>query len=132
MILLLLGRSGCGKSGIEELLIIRRRYRKVVTCTTRKRREGESEDSYHFMTKDEFLIHLSNGDFVEWDKYGDNFYGTLKESLEGDGMLVCAITPEGAANIKKGVPGCIYRTCKDRHEDICHACCWQGGRTGPG
>lgn len=104
MILLLLGRSGCGKSRIEELLISRRRYRKVVTCTTRKRREGESEDSYHFMTKDEFLIHLSNGDFVEWDKYGDNFYGTLKESLEGDGMLVCAITPEGAANIKKEFP----------------------------
>lgn len=48
MILLLLGRSGCGKSRIEELLITRRRYRKVVTYTTRKRREGESEDSYHF------------------------------------------------------------------------------------
>ena len=48
MILLLLGRSGCGKSRIEELLITRRRYRKVVTYTTRKRREGELEDSYHF------------------------------------------------------------------------------------
>lgn len=37
MILLLLGRSGCGKSPIEELLITRRRYRKVVTYTTRKK-----------------------------------------------------------------------------------------------
>ena len=104
MILLLLGRSGCGKSTIEDLLISRRGYRKVITCTTRKRRDGEPEDSYHFMTKDEFLIRLGNGDFVEWDRYGDNFYGTLKESLEGDGMLVCAITPEGAANIRKVFP----------------------------
>lgn len=104
MILLLLGRSGCGKSTIEEMLINYRGYKKVSTCTTRKRREGELEDSYHFMTKDDFLTHLSNGDFVEWDKYGDNFYGTLKESLKGDSMLVCAITPEGAANIKKIFP----------------------------
>lgn len=104
MILLLLGRSGCGKSTIEELLVTRRGYEKVVTCTTRKRREGEPEDSYHFMTKDEFLMRLNSGDFAEWDTYGDNFYGTLKESLEGDRMLVCVITPEGAANIKKEFP----------------------------
>ena len=104
MILLLLGRSGCGKSTIEDLLINRRGYRKVITCTTRKRRDGESEDTYHFITMDKFLEHFHKNEFVEWDKYGNNFYGTLKESLEGDGMLVCAITPEGAANIKKVFP----------------------------
>lgn len=37
MILLLLGRSGCGKSLIEELLVTRRGYEKVVTYTTRKK-----------------------------------------------------------------------------------------------
>lgn len=122
MILLLLGRSGCGKSTLEQLLISRHGYKKVSTCTTRDRREGESADAYHFMSREEFTERLSRDEFVEWDKYGNNFYGTLRTSLESDEMLVIAITPEGAANVKKAFPDAfIVNVCTDMKTSVMRA-----------
>lgn len=104
LVLVLLGRSGCGKSTIAGKLIEKYGYVQVKTCTTRDRREGESKDAYHFMTREEFQEHIRADDFVEFDTYGDNLYGLLKSSLVSDENIVCAITPEGAAAIKKLFP----------------------------
>lgn len=104
MILLLLGRSGCGKSSIAERLIKNYGYAHIITCTTRKIREYESENAYHFMSVEEFCKHINAGDFVEYDTYGDNMYGTLKSSFNTGEKLVCIITPEGAAAIKREFP----------------------------
>ena len=103
MILVLIGRSGCGKSTIAARLK-NYGYVPVKTCTTRDRRDGESEDAYYFMTHEEFQKHLQNDDFVEFDVYGENMYGTLKSALKSDEKLVCIVTPEGAATIKKEFP----------------------------
>lgn len=104
MILVLIGRSGCGKSTIAAKLKEKYGYEQVKTCTTRKRREDESKDAYHFMSHEEFKHHIRNEDFVEFDRYGSSFYGTLKSSLSNDEKLVILITPEGAAAIKKEFP----------------------------
>lgn len=53
------------------------------------------------MSREEFNAHLRANDFAEYDVYGDNLYGTLKSSLEGNQKLVCVVTPEGAEAIKK-------------------------------
>ena len=73
MIMILMGRSGCGKSSIARRLIENYGYRQVTTCTTRKPRDGETEDAYHFMDEKEFFTREANGEFAEYDVYGTNF-----------------------------------------------------------
>ncbi len=104
MIMVLLGRSGSGKTTVAGILQEKYGYKMVRTCTTRNRRDGEPEDLYYFMSDEEFHGHLANDDFVEFDKYGDNFYGTLKSSLETDDHIIAILTPEGAQAIKNVFP----------------------------
>ena len=104
MILVLLGRSGCGKSTIAAILKHVYGYRPVRTSTTRARREDEAKDAYYFMSREEFLRRKDNNEFVEWDVYGGNFYGTMKSELEKQEKMVIVITPEGAGAIKKAFP----------------------------
>lgn len=104
MIMVLLGRSGCGKSSIAKRLAKNYDYRTVRTCTTRARRDGEPEDAYHFMDRLEFLNRELNGEFAEFAYYGGNYYGTLKADLDTADKLVAVITPEGAAAYKKVIP----------------------------
>lgn len=105
MICILMGRSGSGKSAIAAKLIDNYGYKKIKGATTRKPREGETSDDYHFMDKETFLKRVEADEFVEWDKYGDNLYGTLRSELEKGGKQVSVLTPEGAAAVKKACPG---------------------------
>ena len=60
-------------------------YQKVVTCTTRKPRDGEKDGvDYHFLTSEEFERLISKGAFIEFVSYNGNSYGTLKKDVEGD------------------------------------------------
>lgn len=104
MILVLVGRSASGKSVIAKLLKKNHGYVSVRTATTRDRRDGEPEDAYYFMTKDEFLQRKNNDEFVEWDVYHNNYYGTLKAEIQKNADQVIVLTPEGAENIKKAFP----------------------------
>lgn len=104
MILILIGRSGSGKSAVARKLVENHGYTQVVTCTTRGRREGEAEDAYHFMSDEEFCERLRNKEFVESDTYGGNHYGMLKSSLEETDKVVAILTPDGAAAAKKAFP----------------------------
>lgn len=104
MILIITGRSGSGKSTIAQKLIDRHGYRQIRTCTTRQRREGESEDAYYFLTKEEFVEYVDHDDFIEYDVYGNTLYGTLKSELQRPGKLLCVMTPEGAKAIKRKFP----------------------------
>lgn len=104
MILVLIGRSGSGKTAIAKELVKTYCYRSVRTATTRDRRDGEPEDAYYFLSKEKFMKRLQNGEFVEYDCYNDNFYGTLKSELEQKGKHVVIMTPEGAERMKKTFP----------------------------
>lgn len=104
MICVLIGRSGGGKSTIAGMLMADYGYERVPGTTTRPKRDNEPDDAYNFISDKKFREHLRNDDFVEFDSYGSHWYGTLKSSLAGDGKKVLAITPEGAANIKKASP----------------------------
>lgn len=104
MIIVLIGRSGSGKSVIAKRLMEHHGYTSIRTATTRDRRDGEPVDAYYFMTKKEFMNRMHNDEFVEWAVYNDNCYGTLKSELQKEMKQVIVLTPEGAESIKKVFP----------------------------
>jgi len=91
--IILIGRSGTGKSSIKNELI-ERNMRPEVSTTTRPMREGEKEGvDYYFIDKDEFehLIRLDS--FVQWNKLGENYYGTSKKNFSKSNLFI--MSPNG-------------------------------------
>ena len=82
------GPSGAGKGCIvKELLnIYEENNDKVhlsVSATTRNPRVGERNGiNYYFISENDFLKKIKNGEFLEYNKYGTGkFYGTLKHHV---------------------------------------------------
>ena len=78
----LVGPSGSGKTAIAQELIKDPRYEVAKSTTTRKRREGEAEDAYNFISKETFEELYASGHFIETTVYAGNRYGTTKEAIE--------------------------------------------------
>jgi guanylate kinase len=77
-----------------------------VSYTTRARRNGEvSGRDYHFIRQDRFLAMKARGEFAEWAKVHDFYYGTprrpLDRSLRAGRDMVLDIDVQGARQIKK-------------------------------
>jgi len=55
-----------------------------VSVTSRPRRMNEVNGvDYFFLTPDEFMKKVKNGDFIEWEEvYENQYYGTLKSEIE--------------------------------------------------
>ena len=77
-ILILSGPSGCGKSTLlKEVYKDIDDYYFSISTTTRAPRVGETNGvDYFFVTKEEFEVDIENGDFLEYAKVHDNYYGT--------------------------------------------------------
>ena len=99
--IILVGESGSGKSSIEEVLIEKYGFEKVITCTTRPMRPGEIDGmNYHFLSPHDFSEKIRNDEFAEYAVYRDRCYGTLKQDCFGEKkVLVC--TPHGLRNMRK-------------------------------
>ena len=110
--IILVGKSGSGKTSIAKELEERYGIKKVVTCTTRPMRPGEVQDKdYHFMTEEEFVSRMDNGEFAETAEYnasfGHCFYGSLKKDYEdnSDKKLII-LNPYGLREVReKHIPG---------------------------
>jgi len=76
--------SGCGKSTIiGKLLEKRKDIRFSVSTTTRKPRPGEVHGvNYYFVSEEAFLAMKKNGEFLEWARVHNNYYGTSKAEVE--------------------------------------------------
>lgn len=86
-LIIISGPSGVGKTTIGKRLLedpqIRSRVKKVPTHTTRPPRPGEVDgEDYLFVTKTEFAMELSSGNFLEWVEIFGNFYGTSRREVE--------------------------------------------------
>ncbi len=108
MLIILSGCSGAGKSTlIRGLLKKHDNIKFMKTCTTRSRREGESDESYVFVTKDEFDEKLKNGEIFEYEEIHKNFYGTLNSSLEkvieGKNHYIKDVGVLGVLSLKKAL-----------------------------
>lgn len=110
-LILLLGPSGSGKGTV--LKGLRERHPDYVfpqSCTTREPRPGERDgEVYYFIDKEEFKKRIDDGDFLEWAVvHGENYYGTLKESILGpmrEGKTVVReVDVQGLHAIKELIP----------------------------
>ena len=106
------GPSGVGKGTLVKALTKKRSdLVESVSCTTRAPRENEIHGrEYYFISKDEFIKRVADGDFLEYDEHFGNFYGTpksfVKEQLQ-EKSVVLEIDVIGGLNAKKAFPDCV-------------------------
>ncbi len=106
------GPSGVGKGTICNKLINELNAWYSVSTTTRAPREGEIDGvNYYFVSKEEFEKRIANGEFLEYNYYNDNYYGTSKktvlEKMEEGVNVFSEIDVNGAHNIKKLFPDAL-------------------------
>lgn len=109
---ILSGPSGVGKNTIADILIERGYGIYSVSMTTRKRRDKEVDGKdYFFVDTKEFEDNIEKGNFLEYAKYNDNYYGTLKSYVFGNidnGTNVIAVVDiQGGVNIDKIFPEAV-------------------------
>ena len=105
------GFSGAGKGTLIKRLKEKYpgRYALSISATTRKIREGERDGvDYFFLRKNEFEEKIKGGEFFEYARYVDNYYGTPKDYVfkqMDDGIdVILEIEVQGALNVKRQYP----------------------------
>lgn len=102
--------SGAGKTTIvKDVLKHYNNFVFSVSVTTRKKRKDEIDGvDYFFTTEEEFKKKIDNNEFVEWEKFYDYYYGTLKSYVDDNiskGITsVFEVDVKGALSIKKVYP----------------------------
>jgi guanylate kinase len=100
------GPSGVGKGTLIERLLERIPELELSTsATTREPRPGEVDGrDYHFLSPEEFRRRLESGDFLEHASYSGNYYGTLRDEVEGRvrecRSVVLEIEVQGARQVR--------------------------------
>ncbi|MDD6056193.1 MAG: guanylate kinase [Helicobacter sp.] len=106
-ILILSGPSGAGKSSLYKILAQEfKNHYFSISSTTRQKREGEIDGvHYNFINKESFEAGIKNGDFLEWAKVHNNYYGTSKipvlKALGENKLVIFDIDVQGHAILKK-------------------------------
>ncbi len=105
--------SGAGKTSlVSALLGINPQIDLSVSYTTRAPREGEvNGESYHFVSREQFIEMQQHGDFLESAEVYGNFYGTsqswiTQENAKGRDILL-EIDWQGAQQVRKQFPRAI-------------------------
>lgn len=106
-IILVGGKSGCGKTTIINNLIAKypNIYTRPLSYTTRKQRLGEKNDEYIFLTVEEFTALEKKGELLNVDIVYGNYYGMssnfVSENLKNDLFLIKEVHPENHEKLKK-------------------------------
>ena len=101
------GSSGVGKGTVIKAFLAKHpEFQLSISCTTRKKREGEVDGkNYFFLSTDEFQNCVQNNEFLEWAEFSGNFYGTkrdfVEKCLKNETNLILEIDTKGALNVKK-------------------------------
>lgn len=104
------GSSGVGKGTVIKAFLEKHKdFKLSISCTTRKKREGEVHgENYFFLSQEEFEKCVQNNEFIEWAEFSGNKYGTKKQYVEkclnNGENLILEIDTKGALNIKKIMP----------------------------
>lgn len=112
-IIVLLGFTASGKSTIQNILVNNYNYNKITEYTSRPIRENELEETYHFISKEEFEDKIKSDFFLEYRQYntvhGLWYYGFSKEDFDNiNDKSVIIIAPQNYKKIIK-----IYPNIKD-------------------
>ncbi|WP_104628985.1 guanylate kinase [Helicobacter bizzozeronii] len=109
-ILVLAGPSGAGKSTlIKHLLQNLPNVHFSISTTTRTQREGEIEGQhYYFVSQESFLEGIQNGQFLEWARVYDDYYGTslkpIQEALQAKQLVLFDIDVQGHRSVRALYP----------------------------
>ena len=109
-ILVVSAPSGSGKGTvIGKLLAINPSVSLSISYTSRAPRVNEAEgEHYYFITKPRFEEMIDGGEFIEWDSYQCNYYGTSRQKIEqilaSGADVVFDITIKGAYAIRNYYP----------------------------
>ncbi len=105
VILVVSGPAGSGKGTVCKLLRESGDFELSVSRTTRTPRPGEVDGKdYLFVTKDEFLKYIADGDFLEYNQYCGEYYGTPRSTAEAHiaagRNIILEIDVNGAEQVK--------------------------------
>lgn len=83
-----------------------------VSATTRPKRPDEIDGvHYFFLTEEQFLEKIKNDEFIEWERFYDYYYGTLKtfviDNIQNGKSVLLEIDVKGALSVKKIFPDSI-------------------------
>lgn len=100
----LIGPTGCGKTSLEGDLKKLLPLTKVISHTTRPRREYEINGRDYYYVSDETFKELVRSDqMIEWAEYNGWMYGVHQDELvEGNDYLL-VVEPHGYEQIKQSV-----------------------------
>jgi guanylate kinase len=98
MKIILVGESGSGKDSIASFLSTKYNLKLIKSFTTRTRRT-ENEDTYRFVTIEEYKISRDLGKIFESTKFGDNYYWTELDDFETDNWVII-VDPVGVVELK--------------------------------
>ncbi len=97
--------SGAGKTTLCDALRQTPDFVYSVSCTTRTPRAGEIEgEDYQFLSEEEFVRQIEAGEFLEYAKVHEHYYGTLRAPIRANldtGVdVLIDVDTQGAASIR--------------------------------
>ena len=108
------GPSGAGKGTIiNKLSEINDNFWLSISMTSRNIRANDKPDeTYFFVSKEEFEDRIKRGVFLEYAEYNGNYYGTPKDKIldklnEGIDVIL-EIEIQGALKVQKLIPDAIF------------------------
>ena len=104
--------SGTGKTSLIHATLEDENAEKTklgISCTTREKRAKEkNNESYFFVSNEEFEEKIKNNEFLEYAEVFGNFYGTPKEwvlnSLSNKENVILELDIQGALQVKETFP----------------------------
>lgn len=113
LLIVISGPSGTGKGTICKELMSRNDFYLSVSATTRLPRKGEEQGiNYYFLSKEDFIKKIAEGDFLEYAEVYENYYGTPKkkvlDTLDNGKDVILEIDIQGALKVKESYPHGVF------------------------
>ena len=87
--LVISGASASGKTEVAHIIEKKFGLTRVITVTTREKRVGEQDGvDYFFVSREDFKKLIDEGKLVEFAEYNGNLYGSRKDQIADDHILV--------------------------------------------